>query len=385
MPRKTRLACPVTSEAYLTRVRGKHHIHTGGSMKIGTSKTHAFLLALVLVLSISLTNCASSRKKFPEDPFASEKLSSDEYARLGDLSLSRGDSINAFVNYEKCLRTDPDNTRVHSMKGLLFITEGQYEDAAESFNKVLEEKPDHVLAHQGLGQVFLQLKQYDKAEQYLQKAIDLDATLWNSHNLLGINYDYTENHAMALQAYQAALALQPDNGSILNNMGLSYSMAGNHEKAIAAFTKALETNYPQHKTYNNLGLALFKAGRCKDAFKALQAGGDDAQAFNNLGSMYLGKGENEKARECFEKALVLRPNNYDMAQENLNKSRLTPFDKRFFASQKRAVVSYRVQEGDNLFSIAKNNNMAYGDLIKLNGLSPESVIYPKQVLRIRAK
>jgi tetratricopeptide (TPR) repeat protein len=179
--------------------------------------------------------------------------------------------------------------------------------------------------------------------------------------------------------------IQPEDGSILNNMGLSYSMAGNHEKAIAAFTKALETNYPQNKTYNNLGLALFKAGRCKDAFKALQGGGDDAQAFNNLGSMYLGKGENEKARECFEKALALRPNNYDMAQENLNKSRLTPFEKRFFASQKKAVVSYRVKEGDTLLSIAKNNNMEYGDLIKLNGLSPESVIYTNQVLRIRSK
>jgi len=354
-------------------------------MKIVASKRHSFLLALSLVLSISLTNCASSRKKFPEDPFASEKLSSDEYARLGDLYLSRGDSINAFVHYEKCLRTDPDNTRVHYMKGLLLISERQYQDAAKSFQKVLEENPDHALAHQALGQVFLQLKQYDKAEDYLQKAIELDPALWNSHNLLGINYDYTENHTMALQAYQAALALKPDNGSILNNMGLSYSMAGNHEKAIAALTRALDTNYPQNKTYNNLGLVLFRAGRYQDAFKALQGGGDDAQAFNNLGSMYLGKGEHEKAEECFEKALVLRPNNYDMAQENLNKSRLTPFSKQFFESQKRAVVSYRVQEGDNLFSIARNNNMEYADLIKLNGLSPESVIYPNQVLRIRAR
>ena len=354
-------------------------------MKIVAPREQVCLLVLCTVLALSITNCASSRKKFPEDPFASEKLNSDEYARLGDLYLSRGDSINAFVHYEKCLRTDPDNTRVHYMKGLLLIAEGQYQDAAASFHKVLEKKPDHALAHQGLGQVFLQMKQYDKAEDYLQKAIALDGALWNSHNLLGINYDYTENHTMAIQEYQAAMALKPDSGSILNNMGLSYSMAENHEKAIAVLTQALETNYPQNKTYNNLGMVLFRAGRCEDAFKALQAGGDDAQAFNNLGSMYLGRGDNEKAGECFEKALALRPKNYDMAQENLKKSRLTPFDEGFFVSQKRAVVAYRVKEGDNLFSIAKKNNMEYADLIKLNDLSPESIIYPNEVLRIRAK
>ena len=67
------------------------------------------------------------------------------------------------------------------------------------------------------------------------------------------------------------------------------------------------------------------------------------------------------------------------------KCNVTPFSKQFFEFQKRAVVSYRVKEGDNLFSIARNNNMEYGDLIRLNDLSPESVIYPNQVLRIRAK
>ena len=49
---------------------------------------------------------------------------------------------------------------------------------------------------------------------------------------------------------------------------------------------ALETNYDQKKIFNNLGLVFFRAGRYQDAFEALQKGGDDAQALNNLGSMY---------------------------------------------------------------------------------------------------
>lgn len=352
-------------------------------MNIVNSKRYSFLLALVIVLSVSLTNCASVRQKFPEDPFASEKLTSDEYARLGDLSLSRGDSVNAFVNYERCLRTDPDNTKVHYMKGLLFITEEQYPDAVESFQKVLEKEPDHARAHQGLGQVYLQMKQYDKAEEYLKAAITLDSTLWNSHNLLGITYDYEKNHTMAVQEYREALALKPDKGSILNNLGLSYSMAENHEAAISVLESAIKTDYDWSKIYNNLGLVFFRAGRYQDAYEAFQKGGDDAQALNNLGSMFLSQGNNEKARECFEKALVLRPRNYETASVNLQKCDVTPFDKKFFESQGKSIVSYKVKEGDNLFSIARDNEMSYRDLIRLNKLSTGSVIYPNQVLLIR--
>jgi tetratricopeptide (TPR) repeat protein len=354
-------------------------------MKTVDAKTDSFLLALFLVLSISLTNCATSKTKMPADHFASEKLTSDEYARLGDLSLSRGDSVNAFVNYERCLRTDPHNPRVHYMKGLLFITEEQYPDAVESFQKVLEKEPENARAHQGLGQAFLQMKQYDKAEEYLKAAISLDPVLWNSHNLLGITYDYKKNHRMALQEYQAALELKPDNGSILNNIGLSYSMAGNHEEAITVLESALQTNYDHSKIFNNLGLAFFRAGRYQDAYDALQKGGDDAQALNNLGSMFLSQGDNEKARECFEKALVLRPRNYETANENLQKCDVAPFGEHFFESQGKSVVSYKVQEGDNLYSIAKNNHMDYRDLIRLNKLEPESVIHPNQVLLIRGR
>ncbi len=351
-------------------------------MKIIESKKHSLLQALAIVLLIALTSCATNNQ-LPKDHFASEKLTSEEYAKLGDLCLSRGDSINAFVNYEKCLRMDPDNTRVHYMKGLLFLTEEQYPDAEESFLKVLKKEPDHARAHQGLGQVSLQMKHYDKAEEYFRKAIELDPTLWNSHNLLGVNCDYKKNHPEAINHYQTALGLKPNNGSILNNMGLSYSMAGKHEEAIRVLKRALETNFDQSKIYNNLGLVYFRAGRYQEAFDALQNGGDDAQALNNLGSMYLAQGNNEKARQCFEKALVLRPHNYETANKNLHKCNVTPFDLQFFASQKGGVVSYKVKEGENLYSIARKQNMEYSDLIRLNNLSPESVIYPDQVLLVR--
>ena len=100
--------------------------------------------------------------------------------------------------------------------------------------------------------------------------------------------------------------------------------------------------------------------------------------------MFLSQGNSEKARECFEKALVLRPRNYETASVNLQKCDVTPFDKQFFEFQGKSIVSYKVKEGDNLHNIARDNGMNYRDLIRLNKLNPESVIHPNQVLLIRA-
>jgi Tfp pilus assembly protein PilF len=87
------------------------------------------LIALSLLMTFSLISCASWDKNFRDDDYPTGKLTSDEYERLGDIYFNKGDSINAFVHYEKSLSSDPDNSRVHYKKGLLFVVEGKREDA----------------------------------------------------------------------------------------------------------------------------------------------------------------------------------------------------------------------------------------------------------------
>lgn len=48
-------------------------------------------------------------------------------------------------------------------------------------------------------------------------------------------------------------------------------------------------------------------------------------------------------------------------------------------------ISYVVKEGDNLSTIAEKNNMSFNELLRVNNLSTQSVLYPDQVLLIRDK
>ena len=332
-------------------------------------------------------------------------LTAAEYERLGDMYLGKGDPINTFVNYEKSLQKDPKNMRIHYKKGLLFLIEDMSNDARDSFEKVLEKEPDNAIAHQGLGQAFFQLKQYEKSKEQLLKAVALDVKLWNSYNLLGIIYDYEKNYPSAILEYEKAISLKTDNGILYNNMGLSYSMAGDYEKAIDTFHKAVKAGYTEDRVFNNLGFALFMTGRKREAFEAFKKAGDEAQALNNLGSMYLSQGEHEKASKCFEDAIALKPAFYDQAHENLKKCRIRDINELISSAEdkkndmstyplknksaalatsgQKEILSYTVKEGDTPFSIAQRHNMDLSDFLKLNNLSPESPIYRDKTVLVK--
>ncbi|MFV9692162.1 MAG: tetratricopeptide repeat protein, partial [Desulfobacteria bacterium] len=60
----------------------------------------------------------------------------------------------------------------------------------------------------------------------------------------------------------------------------------------------------------------------EEAFEAFRKGGNEAQAHNNLGCIYLKEGKPEKAITCFEKAISINPDFYVRASENLRKARI---------------------------------------------------------------
>lgn len=256
---------------------------------------------------------SADKKTLPE-------MTSDEFEKSGDVLLSRGNLYKAFVQYDKCLQLKPDNIGVIYKKGLLFVIGGLNQDAIKEFQKVIKEESGHALAYKGMGQAFFQMKKYDEAEKNFQKAVELDPGLWKVYNSLGIIYDYKEKYHMAIHKYNKAISLKPDEGFLYNNLGVSWSLAGDYEKAINAFNTALETKYSKNKTYNNLGMALSKLGKYREALEAFRKGGNEAQAFNNLGCIYLEEGKLEKATACFEKAIAINPGFYLRASENLKKA-----------------------------------------------------------------
>jgi tetratricopeptide (TPR) repeat protein len=71
-----------------------------------------------------------------------------------------------------------------------------------------------------------------------------------------------------------------------------------------------------------LGLVLARLERYQQAFEAFRQESNEAQAYNNLGCVYLNEGKYKKAISCFEKAIAVSPGFYVKANQNLKKARM---------------------------------------------------------------
>jgi tetratricopeptide (TPR) repeat protein len=253
----------------------------------------------------------------------SHPLTADEYERLGDALLSRGNLPIAFLQYERSLKQNPDNIRIEYKKGLALLAGKKYDDAISQFQRVISKNPGYAKAYEGLGQAYYKKKKKGFAtETTLRKAVQLDPTLWRAHNCLGNMYDQQKRHSLAIRHYKAAVLAQPQKGFLYNNLGVSFSLMAMNKDAVAAFKKAIAAKYTTHKVYNNLGLALAHLERYDEALDAFKKGGTRATAYNNLGCVYLNQGKFEKAVAYFEKAIEIDPSFYVKANANLKKARV---------------------------------------------------------------
>jgi len=307
-------------------------------------KIELFLLAIYLLVMIGgITGCTTNKSISQAEgidqkssdlavPKTLANKTSAEYERLGDRFFSRGDLVKAFLNYEKAMQLDSENSRVQCKKGLSLVAGKINEDAIKEFKEVIRRDPGYAQAYEGLGLAYFQMKEYVKCEKYFKKSIELNPKLWKSQNYLGTIYDRQKKYKKAIQKYSAAIAVKPDEKILHNNLGVSYYLAGEYTRAVIAFNNALEHNNTDARTCNNLGLALARLGRYQEALDAFRKGENEARAHNNLGCIYLEQGKYRKAIDSFTKAIEINPAFYTKASDNLQKARRA-FRKRRPASE----------------------------------------------------
>jgi len=247
-------------------------------------------------------------------------MTGDEYETLGDALLIKKKLFLAYIQYEKSLKLNPDNSRVKYKKGLTLLYGKKNNDAINQFLSVLEDRPDFALCYESIGRAYFQENEYNMAKTYFLKALNIDPKLWRSHIFLGLIYDHNKNFNFAVDEYKAAIEAQPQKGLIYNNLGVSYLLYGKYKMAVSAFNKAIENEHRNPKVYNNLALSLANLGRYDEALDAFMIAGGEAKAYNNLGCIVLSKGNLKKAEKYFQKAIELNPSFYAKASGNLKKT-----------------------------------------------------------------
>jgi tetratricopeptide (TPR) repeat protein len=193
-------------------------------------------------------------------------------------------SNTAIILYEQALKEDADFAFANLVLSICYYQNLEPEKALAIFdnlNKKLYRLPErmqyrakliyHLLNHEG-----------DKMIEILKIMTEVYPDDIMAHQMLALLYQSAAKNKEALSEYKIIASLDPSSNKAILNLGYYYSDIGNYDSA--------EIYYLQYAARNP----------------------EDYYSFKQLGELYIDKNEQEKAREYFNKALLIRQDDIDI-------------------------------------------------------------------------
>lgn len=133
------------------------------------------VFAIVVILIIVARRLPDARKIMHE----SKEVTDEEISLYG--LIAQADDAYEARKYEeaenlyvKAAAEDPDNAKIYSRLGAIYLEQGNYYDAKDAFLQAVRLEPDLASRHVNLGLAFMGLKDYFKAIESFKKALKID-------------------------------------------------------------------------------------------------------------------------------------------------------------------------------------------------------------------
>ncbi|MBL8148417.1 MAG: tetratricopeptide repeat protein [Blastocatellia bacterium] len=238
--------------------------------------------------------------------------------------------------YEKAVLKQPTLASAKIGWGASLISNGDIERGEQKLEEVAAtslKDPEDLL---DLGVAFYRIGKVERAISFYEKAVAVKKSSFSeAYFNLGMAYAHQKNLPKALENYKLAVSQRKDYAEAYNNIGLIYEAMGEAEQSITYFKLAIEkrggnyalAHYNLARRYGYQGIAT-KQQTIKGYDTAIKQKSDFAEAYLNLGNVYLVSGEERnsltKAVEFYEVALKYREGagkeaegHYPLAHENL--------------------------------------------------------------------
>jgi len=230
-------------------------------------------------------------------------------------------NLNRFAEAEadllKATQLAPETADPYVQTGHLRVAQGRLKDARACYEQALKADPRSLAALRGLVELYLEEKQPDEALARLdaQKA---DANTSEYHYLRAVAVLNKQDLAAGELELRQAIALDKSNLEAVEALARVEMARGAAEQAMAVYQKAIEDNPSNDRLYVNLGSLLEARGNLEGAElsygKALQLRPDSAEAANDLAYLLLKKGVDlDKALTLAQQARRAMPNSPNAA------------------------------------------------------------------------
>jgi tetratricopeptide (TPR) repeat protein len=245
------------------------------------------------------------------------------------------DELSLVIARAKALLTPGDNTarlELRALEGKMLYQEGEYKRAEAIFQEVLDEGGEDSTVDYLYGLILIDSNRRSEAERYLARAAEREgsyALYWfrlaeNRHLVQAGNGGRESGTLLPPpdDALERAYSLSPEDPWINNLYGQLLMDRGEVERALEFFRRALE--YVQRAqdaadrsvaVYRNHADALLRLGRHREAVELINLGlevcGEHPELLNLRGNSRVELDQFVEAREDYERALKLDPDNLD--------------------------------------------------------------------------
>lgn len=206
----------------------------------------------------------------------------DARLRIADMLGESGQVDEAIAHLDAMLKgsqSDGSLVRVYVTKGELLRAARQYEDAMEVFNTALEIVPGNSDLLYARALVAERLGRIDLLEADIRTILETEPDNAHALNALGFTLaDQTDRYEEAHGYLKRAIEIMPDDAAIIDSWGWVHYRLGNYDEAIRQLRKAL-SRFDDAEIAAHLGEVLWVTGQQQEARevwqKALQKSPDD--------------------------------------------------------------------------------------------------------------
>lgn len=196
-----------------------------------------------------------------------------------------------------------------------FLQEGKVVEARRACEGIHIRHPEHPAVLHLAGLIAQRDGRLGEAEDLIRRSVLLAPDNASFHSNLAALLGQNGRHQEAVSSLETALRLQPDNPDALNNLGTALEHVGRFDDAVGVLQRAVSRRPDRPAMYVNLANALRKRGDPEAAVaicgQALRLDPNHHDALNSLGAAFLELCQLTEARQCFERAVAVRPSSAD--------------------------------------------------------------------------
>ena len=256
----------------------------GGNSSVWRPVVAALILIALGARSLAREFVFYDRLTLWRQTVADNPNSAMAHTNLGHALVADQQPDAAAREYERSLQLAPDEPDSRLNVAVEAANHGDLPGAIRQFEQIVALDPTYLASYGYLARLNAHLKQFDRAEYWARQGIAAAPHMAISYQVLGNVLDSEGKLRLAMEQFQQAVHTEPMRAGAHTDLAIVEMKLNLIPQATAEFETALTLDPT------------------------------DAVGWDTLGQLKLTAGKNNEAIDCFQKSLLMDPNNRDAAE-----------------------------------------------------------------------